>query len=165
MNCIFSLIWKKKSSGLRYDAHILKQKNNFKYSAHTQETITKTQVEMNMSWSIPIRTCSVLFLFICLFYTFLLGGGGYKIFLRFNVFCLQSHVRGSPDIHRPTIGRRSLFCKNVIILYTSMAKSRKYQGVFEVKSRVKTWQVRGIGLNNWSISKSQNGVTTPPLFP
>ena len=37
------------------------------------------------------------------------------------------------------------------------AKSRKYQGVFEVKSRVKTWQVRGIGLNNWSISKSQNG--------
>ena len=25
------------------------------------------------------------------------------------------------------------------------AKSRKYQGVFEVKSRVKTWQVRGIG--------------------
>ena len=37
------------------------------------------------------------------------------------------------------------------------AKSRKYQGVFEVKSRLKTWQVRGIGLNNWSISKSQNG--------
>ena len=24
------------------------------------------------------------------------------------------------------------------------AKSRKYQGVFEVKSRVKTWQVRGV---------------------
>ena len=24
------------------------------------------------------------------------------------------------------------------------AKSRKYQGIFEVKSRVKTWQVRGI---------------------
>ena len=24
------------------------------------------------------------------------------------------------------------------------AKSRKFQGVFEVKSRVKTWQVRGI---------------------
>ena len=24
------------------------------------------------------------------------------------------------------------------------AKSRNYQGVFEVKSRVKTWQVRGI---------------------
>ena len=24
------------------------------------------------------------------------------------------------------------------------AKSRKYQGEFEVKSRVKTWQVRGI---------------------
>ena len=28
--------------------------------------------------------------------------------------------------------------------YGTMAKSRKYQGVFEVKSRVKTWQVRGI---------------------
>ena len=37
------------------------------------------------------------------------------------------------------------------------AKSRKYKGVFEVKSRVRTWQLRGIGLNNWSISKSQNG--------
>ena len=29
-------------------------------------------------------------------------------------------------------------------LFKSEAKSRKYQGVFEVKSRVKTWQVRGI---------------------
>ena len=28
--------------------------------------------------------------------------------------------------------------------FTQKAKSRKYQGVFEVKSRVKTWQVRGI---------------------
>ena len=28
--------------------------------------------------------------------------------------------------------------------YISKAKSRKYQGVFKVKSRVKTWQVRGI---------------------
>ena len=27
---------------------------------------------------------------------------------------------------------------------TRQAKSRKYQEVFEVKSRVKTWQVRGI---------------------
>ena len=74
---------------------------------------------MNMFISIPIRTCFVLFLFICLFYTFLLGGGGYKMFLRFNVFRLQSHVRGSPAIHRPTIGCRSLFYKNVIILYDS----------------------------------------------
>ena len=32
-----------------------------------------------------------------------------------------------------------LFC-----LPINKAKSRKYQGVFEVKSRVKTWQVRGI---------------------
>ena len=30
------------------------------------------------------------------------------------------------------------------VLYPFEAKSRKYQGVFEVKSRVKTWQVRGI---------------------
>ena len=30
------------------------------------------------------------------------------------------------------------------ILNLFKAKSRKYQGVFEVKSRVKTWQVRGI---------------------
>ena len=29
-------------------------------------------------------------------------------------------------------------------IYDKKAKSRKYQGVFEVKSRVKTWQVRGI---------------------
>ena len=36
----------------------------------------------------------------------------------------------------------------------SEAKLRKYQGVFEVKSRVNTWQVRGI----WSqICKSPNG--------
>ena len=28
--------------------------------------------------------------------------------------------------------------------YRTKAKSRKYQGVFEVKSRGKTWQVRGI---------------------
>ena len=28
--------------------------------------------------------------------------------------------------------------------WANRAKSRKYQGVFEVKSRVKTWQVRGI---------------------
>ena len=40
------------------------------------------------------------------------------------------------------------FC-GVSCLYTGIfkldkVKSRKYQGVFEVKSRVKTWQVRGI---------------------
>ena len=29
-------------------------------------------------------------------------------------------------------------------MQSSEAKSRKYQGIFEVKSRVKTWQVRGI---------------------
>ena len=36
------------------------------------------------------------------------------------------------------------------------AKSRKYQGVFEVKSRVKTWQVRGIWsqqLEHWQVPK------------
>ena len=34
--------------------------------------------------------------------------------------------------------------EDTILLRPSRAKSRKYQGVFEVKSRVKTWQVRGI---------------------
>ena len=33
------------------------------------------------------------------------------------------------------------------------AKSRKYQGVFVVKGRVKTWQVRGI----WSQNIIRNG--------
>ena len=37
------------------------------------------------------------------------------------------------------------------------AKSRKYQGVFKVKSRVKTWQFEESGLNNWSTSKSHKG--------
>ena len=32
----------------------------------------------------------------------------------------------------------------VKIISKFKVKSRKYQGVFEVKSRVKTWQVRGI---------------------
>ena len=44
------------------------------------------------------------------------------------------------------------------------AKSRKYQGVFEVKSRVKTWQVRGIWsqqlehqqVPNWGTDFSQD---------
>ena len=44
-----------------------------------------------------------------------------------------------------------------ILIIRFNAKSRKYQGVFEVKRRVKTWQVRVIGLNNWSTSKSHNG--------
>ena len=35
-------------------------------------------------------------------------------------------------------------CYNPMCKIYIEAKSRKYQGVFEVKSRVKTWQVRGI---------------------
>ena len=34
--------------------------------------------------------------------------------------------------------------KTCILLFSFKAKSRKYQWVFELKSRVKTWQVRGI---------------------
>ena len=34
--------------------------------------------------------------------------------------------------------------KHIVVGFFHEAKSRKYQGVFEVKSRVKTWQVRGI---------------------
>ena len=52
---------------------------------------------------------------------------------------------------------KPLFFAIQILMFDFQAKSRKYQGVFEVKSRLKTWQVRGINLNNWSISKSQNG--------
>ena len=33
---------------------------------------------------------------------------------------------------------------DLMLKHLLQAKSRKYQGVFEVKSRVKTWQVRGI---------------------
>ena len=37
------------------------------------------------------------------------------------------------------------FCLvNVLFVLHIEAKSRKYQGVFKAKSRVKTWQVRGI---------------------
>ena len=36
----------------------------------------------------------------------------------------------------------TMFLEDYSLFY--QAKSRKYQGVFEVKSRVKTWQVRGI---------------------
>ena len=42
------------------------------------------------------------------------------------------------------------------MLLKGKEKSRRYQGVFEVKSRVKTWQVRGI----WSqqLNPIKNGV-------
>ena len=42
------------------------------------------------------------------------------------------------------------------IFLLAKAKSRKYQGVFEVKSRVKTWQIRGIWsqqLEHWQVPK------------
>ena len=35
-----------------------------------------------------------------------------------------------------------------LIMIECQAKSRKYRGVFEVKSRVKTWQVRGIQIKD-----------------
>ena len=41
------------------------------------------------------------------------------------------------------------------------AKSRKYQGVFEVKSRVKTWQVRGTWSPQLEHKQVQNGGTEP----
>ena len=40
---------------------------------------------------------------------------------------------------------------------TSRAKSRKDQGVSKAKYKKKTRQIEKTGLNNWSISKSQNG--------
>ena len=47
------------------------------------------------------------------------------------------YVPWSPSRSHP---HSSLFGTKCLL----MAKSRKYQGVFEVKSRVKIWQVRGI---------------------
>ena len=41
------------------------------------------------------------------------------------------------------------------------AKSRKYQGVFEVKSRVKTWQVRGIWSQQLEHKQVQKWGTEP----
>ena len=44
------------------------------------------------------------------------------------------------------------------------AKSRKYQGVFEVKSRVKTWQVQGIWsqqLEHKQVLQCWNGTRCP----
>ena len=38
------------------------------------------------------------------------------------------------------------------------AKLRKYQGVFEVKNRVKTWQIRGI----WSQEQDKSSDTRRP---
>ena len=43
-------------------------------------------------------------------------------------------------------------CSRLGLMIDYKAKSRKYQGVFKVKSQVKTWQVRGIWSHNWSTS-------------
>ena len=53
---------------------------------------------------------------------------------------LMHHVQINP----PIINTESRNINNSAKYGTLKAKSRKYQGVFEVKSRVKTWQVRGI---------------------
>ena len=50
--------------------------------------------------------------------------------------------RGGGQNFSTSFGMR--FCQAPLCRYRFKAKSRKYQGVFEVKSRVKTWQVRGI---------------------
>ena len=42
------------------------------------------------------------------------------------------------------LSEMSSFFPSIIENSNCKAKSRKYQGAFEVKSRVKTWQVRGI---------------------
>ena len=57
---------------------------------------------------------------------------------------------------RRTHSRLKLPGPQVGSLLVGEAKSRKYQGVFEVKSRVKTWQVRGIRsqqLEHWQVPK------------
>ena len=47
------------------------------------------------------------------------------------------------------------------ILYLLRAKSRKYQGVFKVKSRVKTWQNRGIWSQQLEHKQVPKRVTEP----
>ena len=57
------------------------------------------------------------------------------IYMRHNLYKWGLDTRGGGNnVLQPKNGGR----------VSLQAKSRKYQGVFEVKSRVKTWQVRGI---------------------
>ena len=48
------------------------------------------------------------------------------------------------DLHGPAINTQTYPFFTCSIKYLFQAKSRKYQGIFEVKSRVQTWQVWGI---------------------
>ena len=48
-----------------------------------------------------------------------------------------------------------IFCPNNVRMQKK--KSTKYQGVFEVKSRLKTWQVRGIWSQQFEYKQVQNG--------
>ena len=50
---------------------------------------------------------------------------------------------------------------NFFKLIVHGAKSRKYQEVFEVKSRVKTWQVRGIWSQQLASPKLGDGTRCP----
>ena len=47
-------------------------------------------------------------------------------------------------VNNPSLTKIKSQAYNRILMSHYEAKSRKYQGVFKVKSRVKTWQVRGI---------------------
>ena len=57
--------------------------------------------------------------------------------------CL-SVFRSRTDRFYCLLSQSAIPLSNVLKKVQNQAKSRKYQGVFEVKSRVKTWQVRGI---------------------
>ena len=59
---------------------------------------------------------------------------------------LPGHNGVTVVVSLPTIPSHDVTANIPIVYYSLLyhVKSRKYQGVFEVKSRVKTWQVRGI---------------------
>ena len=54
--------------------------------------------------------------------------------------------------------KKRIFTLNVICI---KAKSRKYQGVFKAKSRVKTWQNRGIWSQQWEHKQVPKRWTEP----
>ena len=69
-----------------------------------------------------------------------------------------TYIRSKVEVQNPSQCSMETSRKLVI---RSKAKSRKYQGVFEVKSRVKTWQVRGIWSQHLEHKQVQQWGTEP----
>ena len=63
----------------------------------------------------------------------------------FDVLQSKSQIKNLKNYELKEIVRYiDRFSTSKLKISGSKVKSRKYQGVFEVKSRAKTWQVRGI---------------------